>query len=286
GLGERMHDAALRHLEPDLPHRRLEEVAILGTLDRVDLGADELAAVPREDPGFLEIESQVQARLPADRRQDRVGLLGGDDALEHLDRERLDVRPIGELRVRHDRRRVRVHEDDPVALFLERLAGLGAGVVELARLADDDRAGADQQDRLQIGASRHGYRRSIRSTKRRKRYGAWCGPGDASGWYCTENVGWFFTTRPSTVRSFRLTCVTSARSPSESGSTAKPWFCAVISTLPVVRSFTGWLPPWCPNLSFDVLPPSARPRIWCPRQMPKTGTSPRSCATFSGAPAT
>ena len=35
------------------------------------------------------------------------------------------------------------------------------------------------------------------------------------------------------------------------GSTTKPWFCDVISTLPVVWSSTGWLPPWWPNDSFD-----------------------------------
>ena len=36
---------------------------------------------------------------------------------------------------------------------------------------------------------------------------------------------------------------------SDSGSTAKPWFCDVISTLPVSSSFTGWLAPRWPNFS-------------------------------------
>src|SRR5436189_3808894 len=80
--------------------------------------------------------------------------------------------------------------------------------------------------------------RSIISTNRRNRYRASCGPGDASGWYCTENVGCTFTARPSQVRSFRLMCVVSAFPRSDSTSTANPWFCAVISTFPVVSSFT------------------------------------------------
>ena len=38
------------------------------------------------------------------------------------------------------------------------------------------------------------------------------------------------------------------RPPSSTGaSTANPWFCAVISTVPVARSSTGWLMPRCPN---------------------------------------
>ena len=46
----------------------------------------------------------------------------------------------------HDRGRVRVDQHDLVALFAQGLAGLRAGVVELAGLPDDDRAGADEQN--------------------------------------------------------------------------------------------------------------------------------------------
>ena len=40
-------------------------------------------------------------------------------------------------------------------LGAQRLARLAAGVVELARLADDDRAGADDEDAFQIGSTGH-----------------------------------------------------------------------------------------------------------------------------------
>src|SRR4029079_5629671 len=78
----------------------------------------------------------------------------GDD----LRRDRLDISGVGEIGIGHDRRRVRVHQDDPVALFLEPLAGLRAGIVELTGLADDDRARADDQDRFDVGSLRHFYR--------------------------------------------------------------------------------------------------------------------------------
>src|SRR5439155_14261936 len=68
--------------------------------------------------------------------------------------------------------------------------------------------------------------RSIISTNLRNRYRASCGPGDASGWYCTEKVGCPLTASPSHVRSLRLMCVISARPRSDSTSTANPWFCA------------------------------------------------------------
>ena len=69
--------------------------------------------------------------------------------------ERLDVGGVGHARVGHDRGRVGVDQHDLVAERAQGLAGLGAGVVELAGLADDDRPGADDHDLLYVLAPRH-----------------------------------------------------------------------------------------------------------------------------------
>src|SRR6266567_2009447 len=79
----------------------------------------------------------------------------GDDLGHHFRRYRLDIGGVGQFRIGHDRGRIGVDQDDAKTLFLQRLAGLGAGIVELARLADDDGAGPDDQDRLDVGASWH-----------------------------------------------------------------------------------------------------------------------------------
>ena len=99
-------------------------------------------------------------------------------------------------------------------------------------------------------------------TKRSNRWSASFGPGPASGWYWTVAPCTSLRASPSTVRSYRLMWVSSAapksvsqRTASSSSivlapfgpSTAKPWFWLVISTIPVVRSLTGWLAPWWPN---------------------------------------
>ena len=60
--------------------------------------------------------------------------------------DRLDVGVVGELRVGHDRRRVGVDQADLQPFGAQHPAGLGARVVELAGLSDDDRPGADHQD--------------------------------------------------------------------------------------------------------------------------------------------
>src|SRR5206468_9484205 len=63
------------------------------------------------------------------------------------------------------------HQDDAIALGLQRLAGLRARVVELAGLADDDRAGADDQDRLEVATLWHGSS-AWQSDRRDSRYRA------------------------------------------------------------------------------------------------------------------
>ena len=144
-----------RHLGADLEHRLLEEVAVLGQAHRPLVGADQLDVALLENAPLGQRQGEVDGRLAADGRQDRVGPLALDDALEELRRQRLDVGRVGELRVRHDRRRVRVDEDDPVALALQRADGLRSGVVEFAGLADDDRPRSDDEDRSNVVALAH-----------------------------------------------------------------------------------------------------------------------------------
>ena len=106
-------------------------------------------------PCLSSAQGRVERRLPAHGRQQRVGPLLLDDLGDDLGRDRLDVGRIRQLRIRHDGGRIGIDEDDAVALGLQRLAGLGAGIVELAGLADDDGAGADDEDGLDIRALRH-----------------------------------------------------------------------------------------------------------------------------------
>ncbi len=84
-----------------------------------------------------------------------VRALLGDDLRHDLRRDRLDIGRVRQVRVGHDGRRIGIDQNDPVALFLERLAGLRAGIVELAGLADDDRSRADDQDRGDVGPFGH-----------------------------------------------------------------------------------------------------------------------------------
>jgi hypothetical protein len=67
--------------------------------------------------------------------------------------------------------------------------------------------------------------------------------GAASGWCCTENTGLSFRAIPAFDPSKSETWVSTTPEGRLSRSTAKPWFMDTISTLLVVKSFTGWLAP-------------------------------------------
>ncbi len=199
GVADRLGDQRPRHPEPGGLHRLAELVAILGPVDGVVVGADQLDVEALERAVVVEALGQVERRLAAERRQQRIGSLPFDDPGHDARDERLDVGAVGELRVGHDRRRVRVDEHDLVPLLAQHLAGLRPGVVELGGLADHDRPGADQHDLLDVVAPRHQFLASSR--KRSNRWRASWGPGPASGWYWTVPPGTSSRRSPSTVRS-------------------------------------------------------------------------------------
>ena len=156
GLGDRGDGAAARHLDAKFVHGGLELFAVLAAADGVLLDADGLHPVFVEDAGLGELAGQVEPGLAAEVGQQRVRPGTGDDLGEAGHVEWGDEGLVGHHRVGHDRRRVRVDQDDLVAEPAQRLAGLGAGVVELAGLPDHDGARTDDQDPVDVIAFRHG----------------------------------------------------------------------------------------------------------------------------------
>ena len=141
---------------------------------------------------------QVERSLATQACQQSVWTLTVDHQLQELRRERLDIGTVCDARIGHDRGRVGVDQHRGVALFSERPARLGTCVIEFGRLADDDRPRPDDQDLHTV----------IERNSSNRRWLSW-GPGQPSGWYCTENTGSSRWRRPSTDPSFRFTCETS-----------------------------------------------------------------------------
>ena len=130
----------------DYLHRILEGLAVLRLLDGLGGRANEADPGLFKEARLCQLHAEVEAGLTAEGGQDPVRLLLQNNLLKNTCRQRLDIDLICNVLVRHDGGRVRVHEADLNPLFLQGPAGLGACVVKLRRLADDDGAGADHQN--------------------------------------------------------------------------------------------------------------------------------------------
>ena len=73
----------------------LELLAVFGLVDHVGIGADHLDAVFFEHAVLGQVHRQVEPRLAAERRQQRIGPLPLDDLVDDLPGERLDVGAVG-----------------------------------------------------------------------------------------------------------------------------------------------------------------------------------------------
>ena len=167
GVGHAVGIARARDLQANLGHGLVKELAVLAALDGGQVAADHLDAVLVERTVFRQLDGGVQTGLAAQRGQQRVRALFLDHALDKLGGDGLDIGAVGKTRIGHDGRRVGVDQDDLKAILLEHLAGLGAGVVELAGLANNDRARANDEDALDVSTFRHVS--SPRSQSRRSR---------------------------------------------------------------------------------------------------------------------
>ena len=154
-LAHVVRNAALRHVQADAKADVLELGAVLGPVDDLPSRADHLDAELGQRAVVRHGHGRVQARLPAERRQQGVGTFLFDDLRDGVGGYRLDIRAVGELRIGHDGRRVGVDQDDSIPLLAQGLAGLRAGIIELAALADNDRTGPDEHDGLQVIPSWH-----------------------------------------------------------------------------------------------------------------------------------
>ena len=155
GLVNRMGHTAARAFEADLVHRLAEALAVFGLVDRIGIGADHLDPVLLQRAIVEQRQRGVERGLPAHRRQDGIGPLLLDDPRDHIGGDRLDIGGIGHVRIGHDRGGVGVDQHHPVPLLLQRLDRLGSGVVELAGLADNNRTGANDEDRGDVSAFGH-----------------------------------------------------------------------------------------------------------------------------------
>ena len=131
-------------------HRGLKKFPALGFSDSVEPRADQLYPIALKDARFGKRYSNIERGLTTHRRQQRIGAFTGDDLLDDLGGDGLDISAIGHLRIGHDSGGIAIHQDDLIAFLLQRFTRLRPRVIEFARLADDDGPGAHDENFLDV----------------------------------------------------------------------------------------------------------------------------------------
>ena len=133
-------------LATDFFNNRSEDFAVLATLDRINICADQFNIELLKNAVVVQRHRRVERSLTTKCWKQRIWALLLNDACDDLWSDRLDVSSISEFRVGHDGRRVAVHQDDSQALGLENATSLGARVIKLACLTNHDRARTDDHN--------------------------------------------------------------------------------------------------------------------------------------------
>ena len=138
--GNILHNGAFRDRLPQLLHGLFEKLAVLGLLNGLEGRTQKLHIVFLQHALFSQLHSQVQACLSPQGSQQAIRFLLGDDFLQEVHRQRLNIDPVSNMGISHDGSRVGVYQHHFQPFFLQGAAGLRACIVKLCCLADDDGA--------------------------------------------------------------------------------------------------------------------------------------------------
>ncbi len=133
----------------------LEHLSVLGLLDTAERCSEYLHLTLFENTLLGQLHGQIQPRLTAQSRYYRIGTLVADYLGDILQRQRLHVHLVGDMRIGHYGGRIRVYQNNLISLLLQGQTGLRAGVIELGGLTYDDRTRSDHHHFLYIGSLRH-----------------------------------------------------------------------------------------------------------------------------------
>ena len=117
-------------------HELLESLAVLCQVDRIGRCPDDWR------PGGLELPGELQGRLPAVLYDHPLRLFLVDNLHDILERQGLEIQPVGGVVIRRNRLGIAIDHDRFIARLTQCQRGMYATVVELDALPDAVRATA------------------------------------------------------------------------------------------------------------------------------------------------
>ena len=119
-----LNNRAFRNRLTEFLHGFLEQLAVLRFLDSGERSAQQFYLMLFQDAALGELYSQIQASLSAQRCQQAIRFLLGDDLFQKLRRQRFDIDPVSNMGIGHDRSRIGIDQNDFQTFFFQRTASL------------------------------------------------------------------------------------------------------------------------------------------------------------------
>ncbi len=131
GFSHAIGDSAARALQADGFNCLEKLVTIFSSMDNIPCCANHLHAKPIQNAIIKQLTGAVQSCLAAERRQEGIDLVAPtmfffNDLGDSVCSDRLDIGPVSHLRIGHDRRRIRVDQDDLKTFLPQRFTCLSA----------------------------------------------------------------------------------------------------------------------------------------------------------------
>ena len=143
------------HLDSQGIHCIFECNPVLAALDGIHLHADNLHLIFFQNSRTGKLRAEIQPGLPSQIGQQCVRTLLCNDLLQPLLVQRLNISHVCHLRIRHNGGRVGIYQYNLISQLFQRLARLGAGIVKLTGLADDNGTGTYNQHFVNVSSLRH-----------------------------------------------------------------------------------------------------------------------------------
>ena len=153
----RVGNLAAGNLDAQSVHGLFEFDTILAAFDGIYLNTDNLDIILVQYTCLRQLGAEVQSGLSAQVGKECIRPFLLDHCSQSLHIKRFDVGYIRHFGICHDRCRIGVDQNDLISKASESLAGLCAGIIELAGLTDNDRSGADNENLVNVCPFRHKF---------------------------------------------------------------------------------------------------------------------------------
>ena len=118
----------------------LEQFTVLSALNADAWRTKQFNMAFLQNTFFLELHRKIKTGLTADAGDNGIRTFVTKDLSNIFQRQRLHINLVRNRRIRHDRCRIGIHENDLVTLFLKSKTRLCSRIVKLCRLTDHNRA--------------------------------------------------------------------------------------------------------------------------------------------------